>query len=625
MEVVANESLQMLFLRRQLCNQRLFNLLYILTVSGYTSVMSADVDKIKDKLSIVEVVSSYVKLEKAGRTFKGKSPFNVERTPSFHVDPEKNLFHCFSSGKGGDIFTFIQEVENVDFQGALKILADKAGVTLTQYDGNKNDERSQLYEVLETATKLYEVAFRKDPEAIAYMEDRGLSRETMKDFRIGYAPAGWQYLVDALKAQGFPDGIIEKAGLGLQGKKGLYDRFRERIMFPIMDGQGKVVAFTGRIFVKSGSDTDPTKTGKYVNSPETPVYHKSKVLYGFDKARRSMMQENACIVVEGQMDLIMSHQAGVIHSVALSGTALTDDQVAMIQRFTDSIIFALDADKAGIAAVKRSIDVAYARDMATSVIAMKNTKDPADLVKEDPELWQQLVTKSVDYIDFRLATVDSGLSLREKTKVVHDDIFPSVQRMGSAIMRDSALQKIAHFLSISVEALRDDFTKWEANNQEDASAHQDGEGQTEEPVKDHQPQEITPYSFEKQLLGIFIWQEGETSPMLDLEKYKVQYKKIVGETWFDRIWAKGQNQKNSLIFESNLRYSGLTKEALNEEVEQLLAVTELRALEKQSHRVTQQLRQAEQAGDDQKSTVLLQQHQEFAKRISELKNKNSKD
>jgi DNA primase len=365
--------------------------------------MSADVDKIKDKLSIVEVVSSYVKLEKAGRTFKGKSPFNVERTPSFHVDPEKNLFHCFSSGKGGDIFTFIQEVENVDFQGALKILADKAGVTLTQYDGNKNDERSQLYEVLETATKLYEVAFRKDPEAIAYMEDRGLSRETMKDFRIGYAPAGWQYLVDALKAQGFPDGIIEKAGLGLQGKKGLYDRFRERIMFPIMDGQGKVVAFTGRIFVKSGSDTDPTKTGKYVNSPETPVYHKSKVLYGFDKARRSMMQENACIVVEGQMDLIMSHQAGVIHSVALSGTALTDDQVAMIQRFTDSIIFALDADKAGIAAVKRSIDVAYARDMATSVIAMKNTKDPADLVKEDPELWQQLVTKSVDYIDYTAA------------------------------------------------------------------------------------------------------------------------------------------------------------------------------------------------------------------------------
>jgi DNA primase len=590
-----------------------------LHMCGYTLFMASDSDRIKEQLSIVEVVAPYVKLEKAGRNFKGKSPFNSERTPSFFVSPEKNLFHDFSSQKGGDIFTFIQEVEGLDFQGALKFLADKAGITLSQTNTKDTSERTQLYEVMELATKLYEISFRKDADAVNYMLERGLTKDIMKEFRIGYAPQGWQYLYEGLKAKGFSDQIIEKAGLGIQGKKGLYDRFRERIMFPIADSQGRVVAFTGRIFVKEGSDTNVTATGKYVNSPETPVYSKSNILYAYDKARRAMMKENKCIIVEGQMDVVMSHQSGVLHTVAISGTALTAEQVKLIKRFTDVIVLSLDADRAGVDATKRSVDIAYEHDMSVSIVFVEGGKDPADLVKENPDFWYKALEKAMPYIDYRLKTLhDKGLSVKEKSTIVKEDIFSSIDRMKGSIMQDEALQKVSHFLGVAHEATRNDFIQWQHDQGQGFQNYRQQEVRSAQASVKKNGGTTDIMAFEHELLALLIWQESDEKSTIFVEEYKGKYRDIVGETWFNQVWGKAQNTKNSLIFEAELRYDGVSQDKLLEEIEQLLAVAILKKLEKRQRNITQELRRLEKAGNDEASHDLLREYQDIAKKIEEV-------
>lgn len=550
---------------------------------------------------------------------KGKSPFKSERTPSFFVDPEKNLFHCFATGKGGDIFTFIQEVEHVDFPGALKILADRAGVSLSKTNPSENKERSQLYEVMEFATKFYEVQFRKDPAPVQYLLERGLTKETMKDFRIGYAPMGWTHLYDALRAKGYSDKVIESAGLGVAGKKGgLYDRFRERIMFPIADSQGRIVAFTGRIFVKPDSDTDPKGTGKYVNSPETPIYHKSDVLFGYDRAKRAMMTDDVCIVVEGQMDLIMSHQAGLKNSVAISGTALTHEQVKLIQRFTDTLILALDADAAGIQATKRSVEIAYDHDMSVSVVTLSGGKDPADLVKEDPKKWQDAVASAQDYIHFRIGTLSKGLSTREKVTAARSDLFPFIARMKGSMLQDAALQKVTHYIGINHDATREDFISWHQEHAQNANPSEAGNVYSEKKRETVSSVSKTPQSAGQQLLGILIWQASLPKPLFKVEEYKQKVVAMFGKEDFDTLWEKGQKQKNRLIFEAQLRYDGISSEQIVRDITELLYRAQLKKLEKQQRNISKQLRDAEGRGDENASAQYAHEHQRITQQINDI-------
>jgi DNA primase len=574
---------------------------------------SSDVEKIKQKLSLVEVVSSYVKLTKAGRTWKGKSPFSNERTASFFIDPEKNLFHCFSSGKGGDIFSFVQEIENVDFQTALKMLADKAGIELTKIDPKQRTETSTLYEIMEYATKLYEIAFRKDKEAVDYLLNRGMTKDTMKEFRIGYAPAGWTYLYDQLRGK-FPDALIEKAGLGVPGKKGLYDRFRERIMFPIADSQGRITAFSGRIFVKEGSATDPKATGKYVNSPETPIYHKSEILYGYDRAKRAMMTEDVCVLVEGQMDLVMSHQAGVINTVALSGTALTREQIVQIQRFTDTLIIALDTDTAGIKAAGRSAQAALVEGMYVSVIALSPGQDPADVIKENPELWKEKLSHAQEYIDFRMSLVEKEKDgLKDKTKLIRQEIFPFIAMMKGSIEQDNALQRVAHFLSAHSDAVRADFTKWLSENQIALPSISEQKNQISA-SKNTTAEEL--------LLILLVWQESKKEALIDTEYYKVKLKELIGEALFQETLAKITPNQNSLIFQAELRYDAVTKDALQAESEQLLRIVALRYLEKKQAEIMQKIEILERKGDEEEATKALSDYQNLTQQIEALNQNN---
>ena len=426
--------------------------------------MQDHVQQIKDKLSIEDVVEGYVSLEGAGKNMRACCPFHNERTPSFYITPDKGIFKCFGCGKGGDIFSFVQEIEGLDFRESLKMLADRAGVELTynpEAKAQKND-RDHLYKLLDTAMRWYEVQLRQSAPVVEYLTiDRGLTKDTLVNFHVGYAPAGWEQLTGMLKKKGFTDELIKRAGLAIDGKKGIYDRFRERIMFPIFDGQGRPVAFSGRIFTLPDSQTDTSRSGKYVNSPEGELYDKSRVLFGYDRAKQVMKQQDKVYVVEGQVDLLMAHQAGTTQAVALSGTALTPHHCKLIKRFTDTVILALDGDDAGLKAAGRSVRVATGQDMKVQVVVMPDGTDPADIIQKDPQQWQSLIDSPRDYIDVRLERIRDELpDPHARLKALHADVYDLIAGYQNPILRDHYLQRVQSIMTTSMQAVHEDFNQW---------------------------------------------------------------------------------------------------------------------------------------------------------------------
>src|SRR3989338_6719180 len=318
------------------------------------------VEQIKSRLNIADVVQGYVKLQKAGVNFKANCPFHQEKTPSFFVSPARESWHCFGCSRGGDMFSFVMEIEGVGFLDSLKIVGLKAGVEITPLDRKDKGEKEHLHELMDSAKKFFEARLKEDSRVIDYLKSRGVTGETAKKFGIGFAPLGWRNLHDFLKLKNYSGLEMEKAGLtikssGPQGS-GYYYRFRNRIMFPITNSSGLTVGFSGRIVPW---DAEAEKAGKYINSPQTVLFDKSKLLYGFDKAKTEMRKQDMCVLVEGQMDVVMSHQAGIENTVAVSGTALTHEQLNLIKRLTQNIVMAFDKDAAGVGAASRGIELAF--------------------------------------------------------------------------------------------------------------------------------------------------------------------------------------------------------------------------------------------------------------------------
>lgn len=421
------------------------------------------IETIKQKLPIESVVGSYIKLEKSGKNFKACCPFHGEKTASFQVTPDLGIYKCFGCQKGGDIFSFVQEIEGVTFYESLVSLAEKAGVTLDRSSDSEDGKPSRfatLRTIMNDAAKFYEVKFRQSPEVVNYLLSRGLVKDTMISWRIGYAPKGWGNASDYLKKKYSPQDIIS-VGLGIQGERGIYDRFRERIMFPISDGQGRVVAFTGRVMPGTEESTRPV--GKYINSPETDLYHKSNILFGYDKAKSFIHADGFAVIVEGQMDCIMSHQAGIKNTVAISGTAATDEHMKILGRFTDDIAIALDADSAGLAAAQKTAIVAYANDMKVSVIDIPNGKDPADTIAENPEHWKTAIKHRKDFITFRLEKMK--IQGGDKLAIAKKELFPILREFKSQIRLDDKMQEIAFaFKQSSVDPVRKDFEEFLKQN-----------------------------------------------------------------------------------------------------------------------------------------------------------------
>jgi DNA primase len=375
------------------------------------------IDEIKARLNIVDVIGGYVRLEKAGAHHKACCPFHQERTPSFMVNEEKNLWHCFGCGKGGDVFAFVMEMDGLEFREALKMLAERAGVELPQYKGQgaeKNKEtKDRVYELLELAAKFYEKQLWEglgQEKIIAYLRERGLSEESVKKFRLGYAPEGWRHLLEFLTAKGFTFPEMESAGLIIKKSSeklpdtqhsvhntGYYDRFRDRIMFPILDILGRVVGYSARV-APGGDETQ----AKYINTPETAVYHKSRALYGLAQAKQAMKQTGTTIIVEGNLDVIAMHQAGIGNTVAVSGTAFTTEQLAIMKRYGKEVRLFFDMDGAGQKAARKSAELALEKEMLVSVVALTSGKDAAEMGQENPEKLKSAVTQSVPALQYFL-------------------------------------------------------------------------------------------------------------------------------------------------------------------------------------------------------------------------------
>lgn len=420
------------------------------------------VQQIKERLSIEEVVAPYVELHKAGKNFKGKSPFTNEKTPSFYVSPDRGMYYCFSSSQGGDIFTFIEKMEGVDFKEALKILADKAGVELVPEDPKKKTARDRQYEVLNEATSFFEQYLTKKSGASEYLKKRSVTPETIAKWRIGYAPGppdhGWREGKEYLESKGYTKEELGKAGLikGFDTGKEPYDLFRDRVMFPIFDSAGHVVAFSGRALTKDD------KAPKYVNSPETELFNKSEILYGYHQAKQGIRNMDFSLCVEGQFDVVLAHQAGYVNTVAVSGTALTAHHVGLLQRLSNRVVLALDADRAGISAVKRAAELMLARGMDVKVARMPDGADPADMVSTDLAEFKKIIGHSTHVIEYLLDVLESTKKDDRTFKLkAREEILPYVVLIPNFIDREHFENLIAERLGTTKDAVHAEIMKLE--------------------------------------------------------------------------------------------------------------------------------------------------------------------
>ncbi len=430
----------------------------------------SDTDLIKDKLDIVDIIGEYVQLKPAGINHKGLCPFHREKTPSFMASRERKSWHCFGCQKGGDVFTFVQEIEGMEFIEALKFLAQRAGVELTGNVSNdlEKSQKNRLKDVMKEAARFYHeflVRMTGAADARAYLKTRGLKDETIAAWQIGFIPDQWdlltQYLlkkgvsIDDLVASGL---TIKRDGANAASGRGFYDRFRGRIMFPIRDLHGIVVGFTGRVLVETENSG-----GKYVNTPETPLYHKSQVLFGLDKAKSEIRHADLAVLAEGQMDVIACHEAGMGNVIAASGTALTDEQIVLMSRYTKNIAMAFDADAAGESAAKRGIDLAHERGMRIKIIQIPEGKgkDPDECIRNNGDVWTQAVKDATDVMNWYIerAFANKNLSDPVTKQKIADTLLPEILRIPYAVEQDHWLEVIASRLRVDKLVLREDLKK----------------------------------------------------------------------------------------------------------------------------------------------------------------------
>ncbi len=449
----------------------------------------ADTQLIKEKLDIVQTIQEYVPLKKAGIYYKAPCPFHREKTPSFMVNAEKQIWKCFGCGKGGDIFSFVQEMEGMDFVEALKLLADRAGVKIDTY--RSEIDKSQKNRILEINQKaayfFHHVLLEMDGAkgAREYLENRGLKKETIEKWQVGFIPDQWDLLTKYFLKKGI--GVDDLIAAGLVIKKenpragqGFYDRFRGRIMFPIWDVHGNVVGFTGRVLVETENSG-----GKYVNTPQTVAYDKSRVLYGLDKAKTEIKVQDQVVLVEGQMDVVACHQAGMKNVVASSGTALTLDQIKLLKRYSNNIAMAFDGDSAGIAAAKRGIDIALSEGLNVKAIRIPEGKgkDADECLKNNPAVWFEAVKNASDVIEwfFLMALSGKNVSAPKDKQKIADELLPVIGLIPYAVERDYWLQKLAGQLSTDTAVLREDLRRF-GNNKKSVHPEKDVSSDKKEPA-----------------------------------------------------------------------------------------------------------------------------------------------
>lgn len=417
-------------------------------------------EEVKQKTDLIDVVGEYVRLSPAGgQSLRGLCPFHGEKTPSFYAHRDKQFWHCFGCGEGGDVYTFYQKMENVDFRDALKELARRAGVQLPEFDPQADSERAAVLAALEDATRFFEAALKHAPtgdRARAYLTKRGVKEETLTEFRIGYAPASWDAMVKALGSKNHLMDKLVAAGLAIPSDKNRshYDRFRDRIMIPLRDEKGTVVGFTGRIMPDS---VEAEKTGKYVNTPETIVYKKRRLVYALDRAKNQIKKADFAVLVEGNMDAISSHEAGVKNVVAVSGTAFSEDQIDVLKRYCSRLALAFDADIAGQNAASRALPHAWKSGLQVMVVVLPpGFKDPDEVIRKDPELWRKAISEARDMIEFSVERAINTVDLKDpygKRKAL-ESLKPIFALLEDPVLRDHWIHAVAQRLALGDDAVR---------------------------------------------------------------------------------------------------------------------------------------------------------------------------
>jgi len=413
------------------------------------------VAEVKSRLNIEDVIGEYVQLKRAGRNFKGLSPFSNEKTPSFIVSPEKQIWHDFSSGRGGDMFSFVMEVEGQDFKTTLEMLARKAGVDLEQFSTGQSRTSSKLknraQEALELATKFYQKQLTANRTGLEYLlKERKFSKQTLLDWRLGYSPNTGHALTNFLTKQGFTTDDMKRAGLTVQRQRREADMFRGRIMIPLADSRGQVIGFTARLL-----DDEPDAP-KYINTPQTVTYDKSRNVFGLHLAKDAIRKQGFVVVVEGNLDVIASHQAGVTNVVASAGTAMTEQHLKELKRFTGDIRLSFDSDRAGVAATERVIPIAQKLGVALRIITIKDAKDPDELVQKSVAAWKKAIEKAVYATDWLIENYKSQLDLATaagKTAFT-DALLPTIKRLSDPVEQEHYLKVIAKETDSSLEAMK---------------------------------------------------------------------------------------------------------------------------------------------------------------------------
>ena len=616
------------------------------------------VEQIKSRLSIVDVVGSHIKLTKARGTYKALCPFHNEKTPSFNVSPAREAYYCFGCNRGGDIFTFVEEIEGLDFPGALKTLAERAGVELKHENLEAKSERDRLFAIMEEAADLYEKHLEKNPAAKEYLTGRGLEEKTIRDFRIGFAPLEWRLAYDHLKSKGYKDEEIERAGLvkqvdkpvsssGLDAVRGAeasdtrepyseygdegtrprneemrqtrrtyYDRFRGRVMFPVFDTGGRIVAFSGRVFGHQ-QNQDGTDVAKYINSPETPLYDKSAVLFGYDRAKVAIRKQNFAVLVEGQMDLIMAHQAGTENAVAVSGTALTERHLALLKRLSDNLVFAFDADEAGLAATARAFQIALTLGMSVRVAAIPEGKDPADYILKNKEGWAQVIADSKHIIDFYIsALADAGNDSRKFRAEVEQKVLPLVLSMQSKIEQAHFIVEVARKLGLPEAAIWDEVRRLTA-----AGKTVLPRAAEQAPDRAQNPVQSRRQLAEKEIVGILLWQESHKEPAFDVPAVRKLYEeRIIRHNLSPYLPPEDEARSLIIRAEHTYEHGAELEGSLNE----MLDTLEGEVLKEKQAELMQKIVEAKLHGAEEDEREYLRQFQEITPRVIEIEDRRLK-
>lgn len=571
--------------------------------SAHNRVVATDtVQQIKDRLSIVDVVGQYVKLQRSGQSLRGRCPFHAEKTPSFFVSPDRGTYHCFGCGVGGDIFGFIEAIEGLDFRGALKVLAERAGVPLAYERPEARDEREKLFELLETATIFY--SNRLTDEAKKYLHERGVTDGTLSAFRVGWASDAWSEASDFLKEKGFGDSDIVNAGLAKKGERGLIDKFRNRIIFPLADSAGRIVGFSGRIFGEKASPEAP----KYLNSPETPLFRKSRLLYGFDRAKMAIRKHNFAVLVEGQMDLILSHQTGWANTIAVSGTAFTPEHASLVKRMSDNLVLALDADEAGIKAAGRAARAALQGGLNVKVARLPSGLDPADVIlKEGVEVWRAAIRDSKDVITFLLDVLSehakSPDNFRRSVELV---VLPFVGDIQSPIERELKLGEIATRLGVSEKAVTAAFENVPQMPQPKAEAA---------PQRKAEPEDI--HARVTLAYAFLLWQRSEKSPVIDVQEYEKSFVEAVGGEAYAMLEGLPEKEHETLRYEAERKAAEIRE--VRPELANLLQKIHEDRLHQELAEATAALKRAEEAGDEAELARHMEECALLTGRIAKLK------